>query len=105
VNFAAQGYAHGKLNVNGLHTHYNADRYGDDQLICYAIFNFWDSAPGSTLPLSAAAAAAAAAMLLHDTRGVVCSEQGRGRDRHRAGIAQAREGAGHQRDARRKLRG
>lgn len=42
LRVAKNTFAHGKLNANGLHTHYNQDGYGDDQLICYAIFNFWD---------------------------------------------------------------
>ncbi len=40
LRVAEQGFSHGKLGANRLHTHYNADGYGDDQLICYAIFNF-----------------------------------------------------------------
>ena len=42
LRVAETRYSHGKLNAMGLHTHYNQDGYGDEQLICYAIFNFWD---------------------------------------------------------------
>jgi hypothetical protein len=43
LRVAAERFAHGKLRANTLHTHYNQDGYGDDQLICYAVFNFWDT--------------------------------------------------------------
>lgn len=42
LRVASQTFAHGKLNANGLHTHYNQDGFGDEQLICYAILNLWD---------------------------------------------------------------
>lgn len=43
LRVAETGYSHGKLNAMGLHTHYNQDGYGDDQLICYAIFRYSDA--------------------------------------------------------------
>jgi hypothetical protein len=42
LRIAATTFKHGKLAANSLHTHFNQDGYGDEQLICYAIFNFWD---------------------------------------------------------------
>ena len=60
---AERNYRHGKLNAQGLHTHYNQvctcflvapssaeltgsvplqDGYGDDELICYAILPIFD---------------------------------------------------------------
>ena len=39
---AQTNFDHGKLNAAGLHTHYNQDGYGDDELICYAIMPLWD---------------------------------------------------------------
>lgn len=39
---ARTNYQHGKLNAAGLHTHYNQDGYGDEELICYAICPLWD---------------------------------------------------------------
>eukprot|EP01052_Picozoa_sp_SAG31_P049687 SAG31_NODE_10996_length_1075_cov_0.922131_2_plen_90_part_00 len=39
---AERNYRHGKLNAQGLHTHYNQDGYGDGELICYAILPIFD---------------------------------------------------------------
>jgi hypothetical protein len=76
MRVAENTFAHGKLSANGLRecdnqlrlsaqsgltlarwlslpdTHYNQDGFGDDQLICYAIFNLWDmdKAGGASAP-------------------------------------------------------
>ena len=42
LQVAQTDYAHGKLNAAGLHTHYDQDGFGDDELICYAICPLWD---------------------------------------------------------------
>ena len=39
---ASRQYTHGKLNAQGLHTHWNQDGYGDSEFICYAILSLWD---------------------------------------------------------------
>ena len=113
-----------ELHANGLHTHLNQDRYGDDQLICYAIFNFWDmvcrrSAPAPVrahvrTPTLHTAVRTPYGPTLHTpsvhslcTRSPpplpaasrrAAAEQGRGSDCDRAWLAQTREGRGDQRD-------